>query len=291
MDKVAPIFCTVIEPGKNWVNAAALLVQSLRSNGGTYSESLFIVFVAGISNGPKPIFKDDDRHLFVFGTNRDPVLPHLNKLSALRLVDFLPFTHLILLDHDTIVLRLDDLGNFLTDAIHARRNYKYGLTHMVGKDYVKALSVPGLPPWARIHYFNSGVVFVPQRYCHSLEVHWRSWTENLIHSLKMKSVTEQIAFAMTLASEKLPYKFLPIVYNQIDWGTLSPDAAIIHYNAFDRINRDIKNTVLYSFEDLRAFLNDTDNRFWRLYASDLSRLLTPELGDLANAIYRIVESA
>jgi IS605 OrfB family transposase len=64
---------------------------------------------------------------------RHPTTPHLNKTSALLLGDLgdarghPECSHLVMLDHDTIILRLDELATFLTSQGHARRNYKYRL--------------------------------------------------------------------------------------------------------------------------------------------------------------------
>ncbi len=281
MEPLKPLFCTVIEPTENWVNAAALLMHSLRRNGGEHAKSPFVVLVNGVARAPSPLLDDENRRLLILGNDRHPLIPHISKVSSLGLADLLPFTHLILLDHDTIVLRLDDLTTFLTDKVHARRNYKYGLVRFLGKDYAKALVAPGVRPWSRIHYFNSGVVFVPRKHCLSLEKHWRSWAELLIEPYHGRPLAEQMGFAMALASARIPYAFLPGRYNETNWRPPSSDPAIIHYNAHDPINKEVKSKALASYEDLRAFLQHTDNRFWRAHAPTITRLMGPELDALA----------
>ncbi|HLI08114.1 MAG TPA: hypothetical protein VKV40_16215 [Ktedonobacteraceae bacterium] len=288
MSNTDPLFCTVIEPHKNWINTAALLVQSLRLNGGQYAQRPFVICVAGITSKLQLIF--EDQHLFIFGTSRNPTIPHLNKLIGLRLGDFLPFSHLILLDHDTVVLHLNDLSDFLTNEVYARRNYKHHLAHVLGNDYMKALSATDLPPWTRIHYFNSGVIFVPQLYCRLLEEHWHFWAEKLSGPFEGKAHTEEIAFALALVHAGIPYKFLPVSYNQTSRWTSLLDAAIIHYDSSNRINQDIRKRIIYSFEDLRSFLDTTDNHFWQGHAPAIKRLLTEELENLADKIYSLVET-
>jgi hypothetical protein len=183
-----------------------------------------------------------------------------------------------------MILRLDELTTFLTGEVHARRNYKYSLRRALGKDYARPLAASGLRPWSRIHYFNSGVVIVPCQHCHTLETHWHTWAEQLLTSYRGRPLSEQVGFAMALASGKLPYAFLPMHYNETNWKPPSPEASIIHYNAYDPINREVKKKFLLSFNDFRDFLLQTDNRFWRAHAPAILCLPELELARLAERI-------
>lgn len=282
--KATPIFCTTIEPQKNWVNAAAILVQSLRCNGGTFSASPFVILVNGYSDSPGPLLEDKEQQLLILGNKQHPGIPHLSKVAALSVVNQLPCSHVILLDHDTIILHLDKFSTYLSGEVHARRNYKYSLTRALGQGYTQYLTEPGLKPWSRIHYFNSGVVIVPDAYCQSLKKHWLDWTERLIRPYRGRPLAEQMGLAMALASAQIPYKFLPMHYNETNWKSPSPNAAIIHYNAYDRINKIVKKEILWSFNDFSKFLTQTDNRFWKAHAPAINKLLKPELFALSERI-------
>jgi hypothetical protein len=285
-----PVFCTVIEPQRNWVNAATLLVQSLRRNGGAHGSALFVILVNDLPNMPMPFFRDNSLRLIVGGNRRHPILPHLSKALALDLEQRLPFTHLILLDHDTLILHLNELASFLTSQVHARRNYKYGLSRALGNDYARHLSAPGIPKWRQIRYFNSGVVIVPRPHCSLLRDQWLTWGEKLIQAYQGRPLAEQLGFSMALASAKIPYQCLPMNYNRTNWKPPSSDAAIIHYNAYDRINREVKRTALNSFESFCVFLRQTDNRFWRAYAPKIEQLVDPDLYSLSDRIFSAIHS-
>jgi hypothetical protein len=289
MNSLAPVFCSVVEPQRNWLHAVSLLIYSLRRNGGAYATRPFALLVAGKARTLELIGEDQASGVLVFGIDRHQTIPHLNKLAALHLDDAIEFSHLILLDHDTIILRLQDLPHFLTNEVYARRNYKYGLAHRFGRDYTVPL-MASQKPWARIAYFNSGVVFVPRSQCRPLRSAWQSWADALSGPYHGHPLAEQLAFAMALATAKLPYSFLAVQYNQINWRELSADAAIIHYNSFDHTNRHVKNEALQSYEGFRQFLADTENRFWRRYGTQTQALLGPNLEQMAGRLWGIVQN-
>jgi hypothetical protein len=267
-----PIFCTVIENQTAWVNAASLLIRSLRQNGSPFAESPFVVLVNGYWSSYQYLWKVRAERVTVLSNHRHQGLPHLSKVGALGLSAIIPFTHLILLDHDTLVLRLEDLGTFLTNEFHARRNYKHSLRKSLGADYATHL-VSGPKPWTQVAYFNSGVVVVPQAQCLSLSASWEKWGERLLTPYNGKPLSEQVGLAMAVAESCTRYRFLPMTYNETNWRPPSGQARIIHYNAYDPVNKEVKRSALLSYDLFRSFLAGTTNRFWRAHAASVECLL------------------
>ncbi len=272
---IKPIFCAVIEPLVNWMNSASLLITSLRENGGQFADSPFVVLLNGENEQQEILLQNHANAITIVSNYRQPIIPHMSKITALKLTSLFDFTHLVLLDHDTIILHLNDFAKYVNNKVYARQNYKYGLWGYLGNNYADYLNES--IPWSKIPYFNSGVSIIPREYCQPLEKNWMHWANVLKDAYHKKPLAEQIAFAMAIAHEHIPYGFLPMIYNQTHWKPPSNNAAIIHYNAYDPMNKEVKNRILWSFPDFEHFLNTTENRFWRMYRSDIKKLLNPSL--------------
>ncbi len=281
---IHPLFCTVIEPYINWMNSASLLINSLRKNGGQFAQLPFVVLINGANKQQEILLQNYDDTITIVSNYRQPIIPHMSKISALKLESMFEFTHLILLDHDTIIFHLDDLAKYLNNKVYARQNYKYGLWRYLGQHY--KTYIHGKIPWSKVPYFNSGVSIIPREYCQTFEKSWMHWADLLKEAYNQKPLAEQIAFAMAIANEDIPYGFLPMIYNETNWKPPSNNAAIIHYNAYDPINRDVKKRVLLSLHDFENFLNSTENRFWKMYSKDITLLMNHSLTRIIKTLQR-----
>jgi hypothetical protein len=130
---------------------------------------------------------------------------------------------------------------------------------------------------------------VPRLHCRPLASAWRSWGDTLSPLYHGHSLSEQVALAMALAATGIPYRFLPVRYNQVNWGDMATDAAIIHFSAFDQTNAWVKREALRSYARLRRFLAQTESRFWRCYCTQMRRLLDPELDCVAVRVCDLVQ--
>lgn len=280
------IFGCAIEPQRAWVNAASLLYASLRRNGGPWKQSRFLLLVASDSPVPRATYTRHDLTIKFF--RRFRATPYLNK-TALLTTELPGGSFIFVLDHDLIIRNLSGLSAFLTGEIRARRNFKYGLTTMIDPKYAQPLQRLVGKPWAQTKYFNSGVVLVPVAYRKALARHWRACGNILSRLYPSLSLAEQVGFAAGLARSGLPWKDFPRRFNLTNWSTLLPTAAIIHYNDHDRLNVNVKATLLQSFVDFRRFLETTDNRFWKFYKDDVVVLLDQSLQEIADAIWRLIQ--
>lgn len=280
------MFGCVIEPQRAWVNGASLLYASLRRNGGRWKKSRFLLLIASDSPVPRATYT---RHgLTIKFFRRFRATPYLNKTALLTTELPGDPSFILVLDHDLIIRNLSGLDTFLTGEIHARRNFKNGLTTMIDPNYARPLHRLAGKPWAQAKYFNSGVVLVPVAYRKALARHWRACGNILSRVYPSPSLAEQVGFAVGLARSGIPWKEFPRRFNLTNWGTLLPTAAIIHYNDHDRLNVYVKSTLLQSFVDFRRFLETTDNRFWKFYKEDVVVLLDQSLREIA-AIWRLIQ--
>ncbi len=285
------IFCTVIEPSKNWIHSAALLIHSLRLNGNAYAQCPFVLLISGISSEMKLLYEDKNYKLFVFGIKRNIKNPFLNKISAFNICNLFPCEHIIFLDHDTLILNLHNLQKFMNYKVYARRNRKSNLVHSLGKNYHTFLVSPDLSSWKYIPYLNSGVLIVPESHCSALTRYWRVWGEYLNDAYQGHALAEQIGLSMGLTEGKIPYGFLPISYNQTNSHMLRQNPSIIHYSSFDSLNKTVKRRILHSLDDFRTFLNDTDSSFWARYKIAIKEVADgKDIDTLSNELYTTVNN-
>ncbi len=277
------LFCCVIEPKIAWINAAVLLVRSIRQYGAAFASSPFLLIVNSDNDTTSNVSLIDEKQLYIIKQPRQ-IYPYSNKISALDAVDLFNFDYMVMLDHDTLVLNLSDLTDYLVQKVHARKNLKHGLRHGLGKNYIQAFTGLGLNSWKRVPYFNSGVVIVPRRYCKILNQCWMGWTNSLLSSFLGSVLIEQVGFGIAIHDAKIPYDYLPQKYNETNWKMPSGNAAIIHYNDYDPINITVKREMLNSYDRFYTFLNQSDNRFWNTYAERISLLLDSELTALSEEI-------
>lgn len=276
-----------IEPEKNWSNEVALLIHSLRKKGGRFRDSRFNLFVA--SDMSQYELPSRLNGVTIRLTPRFQTNPYLNKINILKYWN--PYdssSHLLMLDHDTIILSLSGLEQFLDRSVRARQNYKYGLTNF-GRNYTELLDKIAGKNWSRIHYFNTGVILVHRDLAHLLYESWEQCSTRLFATPNIKNcLAEQAGFALALSKRRIPYGFLPPVFNQINWKILRDEAHIIHYNDYDLENSYIKSEIFRSLSRFFDYLERTKNMFWRKYSPIVQELNTRELKDMARALWTII---
>lgn len=263
-----------------WLNAAALLVASLRRNGGEVRMAPVTLSIIGkAENFQRRVHPG----LTLCGLERSRVSPYLNKINGLARLDVVQTTHVLLLDHDTIILHCDGLEDYICDGVAARRNHKAHLARILGQTYVSAISGDDLPPWDDIAYYNSGVVLCSRTCVAPLSNRWHYWGERLTTAWGNNPLGEQVGFAVAAAEGRLPCADLPGMFNTTSYGPLLPNARIIHYTSATTTNRRVKERWLNDFQSFREFLTGTNDAFWRQYATNILDCL-PLAVEVASAL-------
>lgn len=123
-----------IEPHINWQNAAALAITSLRMNGAQYANAHVYLNVNGLAS--REIRTLNHLNLTIVPSERHTKLPHLSKASAAQNIPGNPErTHVLILDHDTVILDLQNLDRHVGPFGAARQTFKTGLSRRLGDGY------------------------------------------------------------------------------------------------------------------------------------------------------------
>lgn len=275
-------FATTIESADRWINMAALMISSLRRNGGRFSDVPLLVCVAGPTSearfiGDLPAW----RVRILLAPKSTNGYEHAILPLQYATLGVGSLSHLVTLDPDMVVLGLSRLDEHLDDRVWARESSKAGIRARLGHDWWRKL--PSLDrPWAKVPVFNGGVVTVPAAVSERLAAAWKRWSEELTSVLGRAGTAQNIAFSAALVTEKIEYASLPGSFNQTcNAPRLRVRPNVIHYHSISPANRDVKERILdspkFPVDDLAGFLRYPPDPFWRAYAD---RVLQ-ELGDSA----------
>jgi hypothetical protein len=217
------------ENSERWYREVYNLVLSLRRFGGGLRDAPFVAcfvdaveprYVAGLA-----ALGADVEVVARF----DPRNPPSNKLRMLELVEKHDFEMLVALDTDTIVLG-DIAGYASGDAVAARPEHADPLGPQVWRRLYRELglaepsrSMVTIESGRMSHpYFNTGVLFVPRRWCGDLREAWAKRVDDVlglyerrpdIVPLAEQHWTNQLAFALAVTADAIPYTELPVAAN------------------------------------------------------------------------------
>jgi hypothetical protein len=246
------LFSCVAESQDAYLRKVEALVLSLRTFGGSLSNAPFVANVVG---GATPA---QTRRLQELGAEVrvverfDERNPLANKLRMLELAEGGDFDVLVALDCDVVVV--GDVAPWLSgERIGAKSaDYDYASPaewrRLLGR---LGIRVPGQTAIATssgrsmIPYFNSGVLFVPQRLCAGLLSVWTQCLNEVLalangdpHIIPFPSLSEQVALTCAIHRADIPYKLLPVGLNFPTHAPVhrralheSTEVRILHYHS------------------------------------------------------------
>ena len=240
--------------------------------------------VNDVHRASAPIELAQSRPLYLRRQPRHTV-PHLNKVVAARAMSR-SRSHVIVLDHDTIVLDLDGLRDHLDDRPWVRRNMKWSLRRSLPSDYVDRICQVSTLDWRNVKYVNSGVVILPPRRIGPIANAWLDYGAELYRLLERKAITEQLGLALALHREPR-VGWLPQRLNETSWRPPLPVPGIVHYNHSDPLNRTVRRLHLGSWQSFARFLKGTSVPFWRERAGRILELLDSQLETLHSELVEV----
>ncbi len=284
----APVFVTILEARRNWINAVTLFVRSLRANGGEFAGAPVRLLVpTACKNGAE---QREHGGVTVVRSEPHPVIPYLNKLAMTRGDYHRASTHVVLLDYDMLFMNLDGFGARLDGTVQARRKLKRHLRRVIGARYDEPLVRTGVRGWSRIHYFNTGMVVVPGPLLEPLGRLWTEWAERLMDPYLLHPLVDQVGFSMALAEGRFPFTPLPARFNLTPGiGTNRAAASIFHYSSSDPLNRHVRDVVMHSMDYFTRFLRTTDSPTWQPFADRVEALLDEEFWRIRGFLQDAVE--
>lgn len=243
-------FSCVIDEGSRFVYQAARLVLSLRWFGGRLKRSRFFLGTT-VPLAPEAARFFQRHECTVIPCEAfDRDKPHIpsNKLRGLEFPELADYSHVVLIDCDTLV------AQDITDTCHDVKGIGVKLADMptVSDEFLKevfhqlAVEVPqtnyqyDLKDESSIGYFNSGVVILETSWLQRLHTSWAARCNDLlkIESTKDLYHINQIALAVVIAETGIPVKPLSPALNfpvhlknslYPDWYH-EIDPKIIHYH-------------------------------------------------------------
>lgn len=261
-----------VEDDTAWYNAVGICIASIRLNGGAQREMPVHVRING-KRLPAPVHSDD-LGITVVGGPASGIVPHLAKAeAAAAIAGSVDRTHLLLLDHDTVVLSLEELSGFLDGAGAARENLKSSLPARSGDDYSEKIDGALDCSWSSIRYFNSGVVVISEECRGRLCADWLEFGKRIAGALGVRPIVEQMGLSVAIDRLGGSWRGLPQTLNQVNWGELSTTPGIIHYSNYDAVNHDLKRHSLRDIDRFEADIHQVPSAFWALYAPTVSDLL------------------
>jgi hypothetical protein len=247
-----PLFSCVAESHDTHIRKVEALVMSLRTFGGSLADAPFVANVVGelaaektrrlqeLSAEVRVVERFDERNALA------------NKLRMLELAERGDFDVLVALDCDVVVV--GDIAPWLSEERLGAKSADY--------DYASpaewrrlleqlCIRVPDQTAIATasgrtmIPYFNSGVLFVPQRLCAGLLSAWTQCLDEVLalakgdpHIIPFPSLSEQVALTCAIHRADIPYELLPVGLN---FPTHAPvhrrvllegtEVRILHYHA------------------------------------------------------------
>jgi len=282
------MFVSIVEARRNWINAAALLVRSLRGNGGAFAGAPVRFLLPTVAK--KGAETREGLGITVARSRPHPVIPYLNKLEMLKGDYHQAVSHVVLLDYDMVVMNLDGFGNQLDDAVQARRKFKRHLRRVIQPDYDEPLVWPGVRGWSRIDYVNTGVVLVPGALAEPVGRLWEEWAERLMDPYMLHPLVDQVGFSMALAEGRFPYRPLPARFNMTPGiGANRAGASLFHYSSSDPLNRHVRDVVMHSMDYFARFLRTTDSPTWTPFAARVHDLLDDDFTAIRSFLHEAVE--
>ncbi len=291
------LFASTIESTDRWINMSALMISSLRQNGGPFSAAPILLCVADRTREAKTIGDISASRIRVLRMPASKRNRYENAILPLRYASLATgsFSHLVTLDPDMVILGLSRLNQHLDGRVWARESSKAGILARLGRNYWKKL--PALDrPWAEVPVFNGGVVIVPAVVSERLAEAWIHWTEELTRVLGREGTAQTIAFSVALLTERIAYGSLPGSFNQTcNAPRLRVRPHIVHYHSISPANRSVKERILdsprFPSDDLAEFLRNPPDPFWQAYGGRVLLQSGDRAAHLASEIRAVVVPA
>ena len=214
-----------------WLRRVRDLVLSVRWFGGAYGDSRFVANFVGAEPPADYLAELGELGAEVRVVESvDTRFPLINKLRMLELDQETDFDVLVGLDCDLVVV--DDFSAAVPASSIGAKPADYDL--FSDREWRRLYETAGLrPPPKALRatssgaaigpYFNTGVVTVPKELCGELRRHWGDRHRELMallardpHSIRPDLhayVWDQVAFALALATARLPWAALPVGMN------------------------------------------------------------------------------
>lgn len=291
-------FLCLIEPKVNWYNAVSLLIRSVQNNWSTEHKHLFTIMipVSQTNISSKHVWLDEDMQLCL--VHRYPGYPTLNKVRMLPARPSGVQTH-VLLDHDIILLdpaKIIEEISLHPSCVQAVCNLNDGAITGFGPDFPKFFYDYTANSFEAAPYVNAGFVIFPESAAQKISTDWPKAVGALEHrwppSKKRRPYgNASLSLSISkLSSEGVEFRKLDPIFNQRNWGELPRNPVVLHYNDFDTINIEVKQSFLHSMDEFRRFLESTDNRFWRQYRLCFQKVANENSAKLALSLRKAVET-
>jgi len=212
--------------------------------------------------------------------------PTLNKLRLLENADASEYQ--VLLDHDIVIVDRNRIESLRPRSVLASTNLKDSVEKAFGPTLPAFCKETTGRDWDDVPYYNAGVVIVPSQYRESLQESWAFVASRIVERYapghaQAPMPVGNLSFSLSLARANIPNSRLSDDFNQRNWGELSEEPALLHYNNFDPLNLELKSREHLTGNDLRRFMDDTQNRWWIKYR----RLIYPLLDERLEEIFSL----